>query len=104
LQNDTWHTHNTNPPTLSDTRVKRISHSAFCANGEGNTVQRHENQFKPELFNITQHTVGEAWKSITAEYSWNKDHQMKLDKTETDHKEEDSTSYKVNESVVIRRE
>lgn len=104
MQNDTWHTHNTNSPTLSDTRVKRISHSAFHANGDGNTVQIHENQFKPELFNIILHTAEEACKSITAEYSWNKDHQMKLDKTETDHKEDNGFSYKVNKSIVIRRE
>ena len=45
---------------MSDTGVKRISHSAFHANGEGNTVQGLENHFKPELFNIIQHTVGEA--------------------------------------------
>ena len=91
-------------PTVSDTGVKRISRAAFHANEEGNTVQRYENQFKPELFNIIQHTLGEACKSVTAGYSWNKDHQMKLDKTENDHKEEDSISYKVKKSVFIRRE
>ena len=29
---------------------------------------------------------------------------MKLDKTETDHKEDNGFSYKVNKSIVIRRE